>query len=236
MRGKADALHAGQFQAGITPARAGKSRCNDCFPFVNQDHPRACGEKPIRRSRSRTQAGSPPRVRGKGFESMTAFFDSGITPARAGKRSRERVRQYWHRDHPRVCGEKRFCAARRRSRQGSPPRVRGKDGGLDGFGVVIGITPACAGKSFRPPTLPRSLLDHPRVCGEKVKVCHVGLPSSGSPPRVRGKVSRPEFSPFKSGITPACAGKSVPLASMTVDQKDHPRVCGEKSSTRKPSA
>ena len=90
---------------------------------------------------------SPPRMRGK------AAFDTGhrqvegITPAYAGKSAGRAATPTRCRDHPRVCGEK--LAARRCSASilGSPPRMRGKYEILDVLEAVLGITPACAGKS-----------------------------------------------------------------------------------------
>ena len=93
-------------------------------------------------------------------------------------------------------------------RQGSPPRVRGKGNfGLD-FCVIVGITPACAGKRTLCATRPAPAGDHPRVCGEKEVAVDFQRDPLGSPPRVRGKV-RPENPPFQA-------------------VQDHPRVCGEK--------
>ena len=50
----------------------------------------------------------------------------------------------------------------------------------------------------------------------------------GSPPHVRGKGSRPVPAPHSTGITPACAGKSLPAFLREWAKKDHPRMCGEK--------
>ena len=50
----------------------------------------------------------------------------------------------------------------------------------------------------------------------------------GSPPRVRGKVVLPYFENRRLRITPACAGKSLPLSWLYYCARDHPRVCGEK--------
>ena len=77
----------------------------------------------------------------------------------------------------------------------------------------------------------RLLQDHPRVCGEKhfggiIRVCIVG-----SPPRVRGKGFRNLVEVRLIRITPAYAGKSVAIASYSLACWDHPRVCGEKSTT-----
>ena len=51
----------------------------------------------------------------------------------------------------------------------------------------------------------------------------------GSPPRVRGEVQRQSKEKVKIGITPACAGRSPVSDGSSVPEKDHPRVCGEKS-------
>ena len=49
---------------------------------------------------------------------------------------------------------------------------------------------------------------------------------------MRGKDSR-DFSGGKnSGITPACAGKSVLKPKKVKNHADHPRVCGEKYDTK----
>ena len=69
------------------------------------------------------------------------------------------------------------------------------------------ITPAYAGKSFVCVLLSVSIRDHPRVCGEKFDQLPLEIRQKGSPPRMRGKVSRGEYSEMDSGITPAYAGK-----------------------------
>ena len=94
--------------------------------------------------------------------------------------------------------------------------------------VLIGITPAYAGKRQRLSSACTLPWDHPRVCGEKLLAMMVMVPSLGSPPRMRGKVFcflRPCVS---VGITPAYAGKS-PFYRLNLHMLgDHPRVCGEK--------
>ena len=51
----------------------------------------------------------------------------------------------------------------------------------------------------------------------------------GSPPRVRGKVKILVYQLVKIRITPACAGKRKQHHFQCHGEKDHPRVCGEKS-------
>ena len=96
----------------------------------------------------------------------------------------------------------------RRSPLRSPPRVRGKVIRCEELARVVGITPACAGKSARILKRRTEKRDHPRVCGEKLKFGTNVTKNPGSPPRVRGKGIVHVFVPEKLGITPAYAGKS----------------------------
>ena len=54
----------------------------------------------------RQKKGSPPRVRGKGYQYDNLTRELGITPARAGKSLADLGIVYQGRDHPRACGEK----------------------------------------------------------------------------------------------------------------------------------
>ena len=73
-------------------------------PF--RDHPRVCGEKLHRKLSATIFTGSPPRMRGKEIDQSGYKMKYGITPAYAGKRSRNRIDRHTPWDHPRVCGEK----------------------------------------------------------------------------------------------------------------------------------
>ena len=107
--------------------------------------------------------------------------------------------------------------------------MRGKGGDLLRVCVFVRITPACAGKSLSDITNLVNRWDHPRVCGEKPMYSVPGLEPKGSPPRVRGKALFALAVWYGAGITPACAGKSVQGPDLLSPQKDHPRVCGEKT-------
>ena len=52
----------------------------------------------------------------------------------------------------------------------------------------------------------------------------------GSPPRVREKQGYISAIPKRSGITPACAGKTRLVYSLLASFRDHPRVCGKNKS------
>ena len=112
--------------------------------------------------------------------------------------------------------------------QGSPPRMRGKVAAWSSSCKKLGITPACAGKSRSQPRLPCIGRDHPRVCGEKESLTHIGALGKGSPPRVRGKARDCNIDDVHFGITPACAGKRGIACSCRNSRGDHPRACGEK--------
>ena len=113
-------------------------------------------------------------------------------------------------DHPRLCGEKCEISTFRNTCFGSPPPMRGKVQPLHRLSVLLGITPAYAGKSGSHREGRASGGDHPRLCGEKVwNGCRTHRP-------VR--------------ITPAYAGKSDVIAATFGTIQDHPRLCGEKAS------
>ena len=111
---------------GITPACAGKRGCPHSGPGTTRDHPRVCGEKFVRNACSVIVWGSPPRMRGKGYDVVSRLCRVRITPACAGKstKSRNAIRSRW--DHPRMCGEKNIWVADVTTSIGSPPHVRGK--------------------------------------------------------------------------------------------------------------
>ena len=212
MRGKDRRAVQGGIPAGITPAYAGKSPVVRERFLPAQDHPRVCGEKRSAGLGGRDGLGSPPRMRGKDRKDTDDAGIERITPAYAGKRQPDGQRRQLHRDHPRVCGEKSLPPRPMRAQRGSPPRMRGKENSSPKRLPTIGITPAYAGKSIRT----RTGTSAPR----------------GSPPHMRGKASCLYFRVPLTGITPAYAGKSYRERYGHHQGRDHPRICGEKS-TRK---
>ena len=98
--------------------------------------------------------------------------------------------------------------------------------------VNFGITPAYAGKSQPYHFTCTSYWDHPRVCGEKQVPAVRHQRRCGSPPRMRGKVTRNGNIIRPWGITPAYAGKRHVCSAPCKGMGDHPRVCGEKASIR----
>ena len=126
-----------------------------------------------------------------------------------------------------MCGENLGDVSKKSITQGSSPRVRGKPSWKRFAFLVIGLIPACAGKTKlprNPLTLERA---HPRVCGENCRRRSSELPAKGSSPRVRGKHVRRWLPILEDRLIPACAGKTKGRLVISRDDPAHPRVCGE---------
>ena len=209
MRGRDNSRRPSTNGGGITPAYAGKRHGLRSGPHAVQDHPRVCGEEFRQRLYERDKKGSPPRMRGRVANAVIALIAARITPAYAGKSVRGIRTEAPRGDHPRVCGEENTRKFQNWERRGSPPRMRGRVRSMMREIVSAGITPAYAGKSSFPAALSAPARDHPRVCGEELLVLHTSFLIPGSPPRMRGRVNSGAIHEFRSGITPAYAGKRL---------------------------
>ena len=126
-------------------------------------------------------------MRGKAFSECGAATIDRITPAYAGKSTREENRSI--------------------SAPGSPLRMRGKGSGAVAVSSVVGITPAYAGKRLYRKYRVERVQDHPCVCGEKSLIYDVEAAPTGSPLRMRGKDADCNTARGRRRITPAYAGK-----------------------------
>ena len=100
------------------------------------------GEKCIHVQNTPFVIGSPPHGRGKVDTLRESKLRPRITPAWAGKSCSGTLPRANRRDHPRVGGEKGESQTKALSREGSPPRGRGK-GGMGQIQIAqAGITPA----------------------------------------------------------------------------------------------
>ena len=133
----------------ITPAHAGKSDRLRRNQRKEQDHPRTRGEKSATQTSRFRPSGSPPHTRGKVGSYDLCDWQVGITPAHAGKSSKEMRSAVTEKDHPRTRGEKDWKSFDKYSMEGSPPHTRGKAGQSTAALWYRGITPAHAGKSYR---------------------------------------------------------------------------------------
>ena len=109
--------------AGLIPARAGKTVLAALQVARCQAHPRACGENG---HFLRASPGSSPRVRGKRRGYRGDARAGGLIPARAGKTRGRPAPSPPRGAHPRACGENTPGASHPPLSYGSSPRVRGK--------------------------------------------------------------------------------------------------------------
>ena len=171
-------------------------------------------------------------MRGKDFHRSGFQTSDRITPAWAGKMRTGRQCRGLGWDHPRVGGEKVYRPTADPNNRGSPPRGRGKGTEFLPLEVLLGITPAWAGKRHRVPATRSPFWDHPRVGGEKIGGHRQCVRVWGSPPRGRGKVHVIHLPMVFRGITPAWAGKRQRYSSELQSVEDHPRMGGEKMFVR----
>ena len=147
-----------------------------------------CGKNWYLSSVNQSVTGSPPRVREKLKMDHKELVFLGITPACAGKTHVELHNFPYEWDHPRVCGKNNDNLQPVYYRLGSPPRVREKQGETLNTSCRLGITPACAGKTWLHVVCDNACWDHPRVCGKNFELVNGFKKLTGSPPRVREKL------------------------------------------------
>ena len=154
-----------------------------------------CAGKTGRRADLQPAVGHHPRMRGEDVKrDVVGDWACGITPACAGKTHVVTAEWWLDGDHPRMRGEdSRTCSK-------SSSRAR--------------ITPACAGKTSRCRGRARSSTDHPRMRGEDTTRRVLTQRVPGSPPHARGRRRVVIPAGAGVGITPACAGKTVPASTV----------------------
>ena len=212
---------------GTTPAYAGKTVPTMSPTCSARDHPRVCGEDRVEVLRPSPRTGPPPRMRGRLFRRPIHTTAWGTTPAYAGKTSSSCCTSACGTDHPRVCGEDPCVPVFLRRGVGPPPRMRGRLGPLRCLLLVVGNTPAYAGKTTLFEPFGTVVWDHPRVCGEDSLVAISTWMAGGPPPRMRGRPISNVRHETQHWTTPAYAGKTLSAVWVTSTSADHPRVCGE---------
>ena len=174
----------------ITPACAGKTPPPSRSGSRSEDHPRMRGEDLLWAGRRFARLGSPPHARGRlvALAGFPAFVR--ITPACAGKTCSDLVGRSAPGDHPRMRGEDSNGIAFRVLTAGSPPHARGRPPSFLLAILLARITPACAGKTRKPPARQGTGGDHPRMRGEDSRTLFRSPGRGGSPPHARGRRRR----------------------------------------------
>ena len=194
---------------GLTPACAGTSARVDQAVADAAAHPRVRGDVDLPLGQRRVGGGSPPRARGRRRDESPNQLPAGLTPACAGTSPHDVPSGFSAGAHPRVrgdvlrmprlcglaCGLTPACAGtsslKRRagdSREGSPPRARGRRrSGRSGRPGCGGSPPRARGR----PRSGRSVVSlpraHPRVRGDVTPSMQADPSGKGSPPRARGR-------------------------------------------------
>ena len=133
---------------GFTPARAGKSPSSGGNRPGYWVHPRSRGEISVSELVAIFDSGSPPLARGNRRIWRTGMSTRGFTPARAGKSLRPLRGGGRGGVHPRSRGEILSSASAFLAALGSPPLARGNQIAEIYPQLVLGFTPARAGKSI----------------------------------------------------------------------------------------
>ncbi len=128
--------------------------------------------------------------------------------------------------YPRVCGGTHNTYAGLTHGGGLSPRVRGNLIGILCGPGRLGSIPACAGEPYHHHRTSQTVRVYPRVCGGTAAPIFRAIIHEGLSPRVRGNRS--------SGISPACAARSIPACAGEPNTDGHvahfetvyPRVCG----------
>ena len=166
VRGKLTASDGRPLMSGLIPACAGKTLITIRSSLHPRAHPRVCGENRLALRKEIHQNGSSPRVRGKRSGCVLVVGELGLIPACAGKTVWKSSPLRPLQAHPRVCGENAIVCGVWFRCGGSSPRVRGKRAGEQKAILLLGLIPACAGKTRARTQKLDPNRAHPRVCGE----------------------------------------------------------------------
>ena len=136
-----------QVARGITPARAGKRGLLLQRRVPQRNYPRSRGEEHSWLLAGFATVELPPLARGRVPRITSFWIQTGITPARAGKRPTPKISASSERNYPRSRGEEYPAMNTMSWLPELPPLARGRECLEDDEEMTAGITPARAGKS-----------------------------------------------------------------------------------------
>ncbi len=195
--------------ARFIPAPAGNALNPLPAPCLPPVHPRACGERCIAVTSSRSAIGSSPRLRGTQHFSARGRLCARFIPAPAGNATWPAFSSWLASVHPRACGERMIPIPHATQTGGSSPRLRGT--------LYTSLFRACG------------FTVHPRACGERIASGRTTSPAIGSSPRLRGTRLHACRMSDPTRFIPAPAGNAAPRSAPGQRPAVHPRACGERS-------
>ena len=113
-------------EEGIIPMRVGTSALTVCHDDVVQDHPHACGDKPVLIKCDKSEIGSSPCVWGQVHAYIMVDVLCRIIPMRVGTSNTQLINCCKYKDHPHACGDKLICTFSMSKLIGSSPCVWGQ--------------------------------------------------------------------------------------------------------------
>ncbi len=190
-------------------------------------HPHACGENVWLTVGSLISRGSPPRLWGKPFERQRDPLIVRFTPTPVGKTPVARLNPSRRSVHPHACGENDPGCRTRNRTKGSPPRLWGKPESPVALRTVYRFTPTPVGKTAPENFFARLRAVHPHACGENIPLPIASSRSSGSPPRLWGKLPLGIGFCVLRRFTPTPVGKTHVHVGRAAAGRVHPHACGE---------
>ena len=226
-RGKRPRFARCEGNAGLIPARAGKTVRLGVRDGRESAHPRSRGENEHALERVNEARGSSPLARGKPQIGVEGAAGVRLIPARAGKTAIVVRGVFAPGAHPRSRGENRVRRRTAGRATGSSPLARGKLEAVRAYYNPARLIPARAGKTPFVVAHGFLLRAHPRSRGENRSGCPGPLGSGGSSPLARGKLYEPQRAPPFPRLIPARAGKTVRMRARVLRVQAHPRSRGE---------
>ncbi len=193
---------------GLIPAGAGSTRSPKSTLISDEAHPRGSGEHEGYVSLLHGRRGSSPRERGAPGTARLHPRPAGLIPAGAGSTLLRPASPLCIRAHPRGSGEHLRSCRRLLGGTGSSPRERGAHRSAPQQHSALGLIPAGAGSTQRPPPVSRRSWAHPRGSGEHRAVHPRSLLAMGSSPRERGALGFGAVGLIGIRLIPAGAGST----------------------------
>ena len=235
MRGSTRARREMLLELRGSPAHAGIDPVSDSGLRFVYRLPRACGDRPQRRTVGRRARAAPPRMRGSTLSrhsqhggDLGSPAHAGIDPIRSGDCGGTR----WL---PRACGDRPEAEAMRHAGRTAPPRMRGSTRPRSSPRHPRSGSPAHAGIDLRDRNGARPAPRLPRACGDRPHSTSRHACDAEAPPRMRGSTLLYLVVVAVAGGSPAHAGIDPEERLLPAGVSRLPRACGDRPQSPRPT-